>query len=72
MSAYTETVAILADERTDEIGRAHVAVGEGDDIIVLTATDEDGTEAALPLSIAEALELIAKLSGAVAAAAANR
>jgi hypothetical protein len=69
MSSYSGIVSIKSD--SDEIGIVRVAVDEGDNVIVMTVTDEDGATAAAPMDVAEALDLIARLSAAVAAAVRN-
>lgn len=66
MKRYSERVAICTDDGVTEIGAIEVAVDEGDDVILVTAGDEDDGLVYCPLSVAEVEALIAKLAVAVA------
>lgn len=67
--AYSENVSVSSGPGSiGDLGSIGLEVREGDKIITVTPTDEDSAQVRLELSVAEALDLIAKLTGAVSAA----
>jgi hypothetical protein len=67
--AYSENIPVSSGPgNIGDLGSIGLEVREGDKIITVTPTDEDSAQVRLELSVAEALDLIAKLTGAVSAA----
>jgi hypothetical protein len=67
--AYNENVPVSSDlVNFGDLGNIGLEVHEEGKLITVTPTDEDGAQVRLELSVAEALDLIAKLTGAVSAA----